>query len=128
MTWLVRQWIAATVAIAATGLMVGLAIAAMTGVDQGHTRMSAADSKGASRTSTILPRATASCGRLEKAVGLHALSTAPASQLDRPGLGWAGRVAPPSRSAPSRFPDPTPQGSPHDYGNGARAKAGRAQR
>jgi hypothetical protein len=46
MTWLVRQWIAATVAIAATGLMVGLAIAAMTGVDQGHTRMSAADSKG----------------------------------------------------------------------------------
>jgi NO-binding membrane sensor protein with MHYT domain len=46
MTWRVRQWIAATVAIAATGLMVGLAIAAMTGVDQGHTRMSAADSKG----------------------------------------------------------------------------------
>ena len=38
MTWPVRQWIAATAAIAATGLMVGLAIAATTGVNQSWSR------------------------------------------------------------------------------------------
>lgn len=92
MTRRVRLWVAATAAIAPTGLMVGLAITAKTGVNQSHTHMPAADSKGASRTSTIWPCTTASCGRFEKAVGLHALSTTPSSRLDRPGLGWAGRV------------------------------------
>jgi hypothetical protein len=46
MTRRVRKWITATVAIAATGLMVGLAITATPGVNESHTRMSAADSKG----------------------------------------------------------------------------------
>ena len=38
MTRRVRRWVAAAVAVAATGLMVGLAIAATTGVNQSSSR------------------------------------------------------------------------------------------
>jgi len=38
-----RLWIAAAVAIAATGLMAGFAITAMAGVNASHTHMPAAD-------------------------------------------------------------------------------------
>jgi hypothetical protein len=46
MTRRVRLWVAATAAIAPTGLMVGLAITAKAGVNQSHTHMPAADGKG----------------------------------------------------------------------------------
>jgi len=41
-----HPWIAAAVAIAATGLMIGLAITATTGVNPSHIHMPDADSNG----------------------------------------------------------------------------------
>jgi hypothetical protein len=46
MTRRVRLWVAAVLAMAATGVMAALAVTAATGVNQSHTHLPAADRNG----------------------------------------------------------------------------------